>query len=77
MIVKQFGETLPDKKPKKYWYETDIGKKIYCDEETIEKLWCLYVVKPDSSRTDTSEFSVFVFGTPVDVDLNELENWSR
>jgi hypothetical protein len=62
MKIKQFGENKIEK-----WYETEDGTRHSCDENTIDKLWWVYVVQVGVGRADTDEFTIFTFGTAIDL----------
>lgn len=69
-IVKRFGENRPDQ-----WYELPTGERVPCDEITIQKLWCDWVVREDSERADDDKYHIFEFGSPVEIDFQTAEYW--
>lgn len=74
MLFKRFGESK-ERKPLNQWYELADGRRWTCDEQTINTLWCNWVVGENSNRADTEQFTVFEFKEPVEIDLLTAEYW--
>jgi len=70
MTIKRFGEN-----DKQKWYELADGKRITCDEETINILWCNWICNEKAKRGDTGEFTVYEFTEPIELDLETAERW--
>lgn len=78
MTIKRFAQSKDDSNPI-YWYDVAENTRICCDEETVMKLWCDWVINTNenSIRNDDAKFNIFEYKEPIDVDLNKLEDWTK
>ena len=78
MTIKRFAQSNDDSRPL-YWYDTSENTRFCCDEETVMKLWCHWVLNENqnSVRNDNGRFDIFEYIQPVELNINELENWAK